>query len=208
MTRGPSLRRVRGAVLVHRRVLAALLAAVATVAVLRANAAPPSPRTPVLTATRDLRGGVVVRAQDVRRTPYDRALVPDGALTGPAAAVGRTTAGPLRAGEPLTDVRLVTSSLLATHPGLVAVPIRIGDPGAVSLLRVGDRVDLLATDPQSGSVATFLGRDVPVLAIPRVDQEAPGLTTGALVVVAVPDGSVARLARASVSAFLSVALTG
>jgi hypothetical protein len=90
----------------------------------------------------------------------------------------------------------------------VAVPVRIGDPGAVRLLRVGDHVDLLAADPQGDRPAEVLGRDVPVLAIPRSREESPGLTNGALVVVGLPDDTVRTVAQASVSSFLSVVLTG
>jgi Flp pilus assembly protein CpaB len=166
----------------------------------------------VLTAARDLGGGVVVRAEDLQRTAFDPDSVPAGVLPGAAAAVGRTTAGPVRAGEPLTDARLVTSSLLDGYPGLVAVPVRIGDAGAVRLLRVGDRVDVLAANPaaerRGGAPAAVVGRDVPVLAIPRAGDDTPGLTNGALVVLGLPDAAVRTVAQASVTSFLSVVLTG
>ena len=200
------LRRLRRSVLTHRRPLAALLAAVAVAAALEANAAPPPPRTLVLTAARDLPAGAVVRAGDLARTPFDPASVPSGVLPA-SAAVGRTTTGPVREGEAMTDVRLLTRSLLSGYPGLVAVPVRIGDPAAVRLLRVGDRVDLLAADPQAESAARVVGRDVPVLAIPRTGAESPGLTAGALVVVGLPDMTAQTVAQASVTSFLSVVLT-
>jgi Flp pilus assembly protein CpaB len=160
----------------------------------------------VLTAAHDLAAGVVVGAGDVRRAPYDPAGVPDGVLP-VAAAVGRTTTGPVRAGEPITDARLVEAGLLRGYPGLVAVPVRIGDPGAVRLLRVGDRVDLLAADPQGEQPAATLGEQVPVLAIPHSGAADPGLTTGALVVVGLPPADARHVADASVSAFLFVVLT-
>ena len=207
MVRLPSpLRRLRRSTLAHRRPLAAALAAVAVAAALQANAAPPPPRALVLTAARDLPAGAVVQPGDLASSPFDPASVPAGVL--PAAeAVGRTTTGPVREGEAITDARLLTRSLLTGYPGLVAVPVRIGDPGAVRLLRVGDRVDLVAADPQAGSAARVVGRDVPVLAIPRAGAESPGLTTGALVVVGVPDVTVQTVAQASVTSFLSVVLT-
>lgn len=201
------LRRLRRTVLARRRPIAALCAAVAVAAALQANAAPPPARTMVLTATHDLPAGVVVGAGDLRRTAYAPASVPTGVLAGAGAAVGRTTAGPVRAGEPITDARLVAASLLRGYPGLVAVPVRIGDPGAVRLLRVGDRVDLLAADPQGEAPARVVGDQVPVLAIPRAGEGSPGLTNGALVVVGLPLDAAGDLAQASVSAFLSVILT-
>jgi Flp pilus assembly protein CpaB len=202
-----SLRRLRRTVLARRRSLAAACAAVAVAAALQANAAPPEPRTMLVTAARDLPGGVVVRTGDLSRTAFAPQSVPDGAVAGTSVAVGRTTAGPLRSGEPITDARLVTSSLLDGYPGLVAVPVRIGDPGAVRLLRVGDRVDVLATDPQERSPATVVGRDVPVLALPAAEDDLPGMGTGALVVLALPQSSARVVAAASVSSFLSVVLT-
>jgi Flp pilus assembly protein CpaB len=200
-------RRVRRAVLARRRPLAAVCAAVAVVATLQANAAPPPPRVPVLTAARNLPAGAVLRADDLTRTPFDPASVPNGILRSAEDAVGRTTTTPVRAGEPLTDTRLLTASLLDGYPGLVAVPVRIGDPGAVRLLRVGDRVDLLAADPQGEQPARTVGRDVPVLAIPETGEESPGLTNGALVVLGLADGEAATVAQAAVASFLSVVLT-
>ena len=202
-----SLRRLRRGVLARRRLLASLCAAVAVAAGLQAASPPPPSRTSVLTAARDIGAGVVVSAADLRRTPYDPDTVPAGVLTEESTAVGRTTTGPVRTGEPMTDARLVTSSLLEGYPGLVAVPVRIGDAGAVRLLRVGDRVDLLAADPQSQGSARVVGRDVPVLAIPRESEQSPGLTNGALVVLGVPDTATRSVAQASVSAYLSVVIT-
>ena len=201
-----SLRRLRRGVLARRRLLASLCAAVAVAAGLQAASPPPPSRTSVLTAARDIGAGVVVSAADLRRTPYDPDTVPAGVLTA-STAVGRTTTGPVRTGEPMTDARLVTSSLLEGYPGLVAVPVRIGDAGSVRLLRVGDRVDLLAADPQSRGSARVVGRDVPVLAIPRESEQSPGLTNGALVVLGVPDTATRSVAQASVSAYLSVVIT-
>jgi Flp pilus assembly protein CpaB len=201
------LRRLRRAVLARRRSLAALCAAVAVAAGLQAASADPSPTTEVLTAAHDLAAGVVIGAGDLRRTPYDPDSVPSGVLATAAEAVGRTTTGPVRSGEAITDARLVTRSLLAGYPGLAAVPVRIGDPGAVRLLRVGDRVDLLAADPQGATAAVVLGRDVPVLAIPAETEESPGLTNGALVVLGVPTTDTRQVAQASVRSFLSVVLT-
>jgi Flp pilus assembly protein CpaB len=200
-------RRVRRAVLARRRPLAAVCAAVAVVATLQANAAPPPPRVQVLTAARDLPAGAVLRPDDLTHTPFDPASVPKGLLRNAEDAVGRTTTIPVRAGEPLTDARLLAAPLLDGYPGLVAVPVRIGDPGAVRLLRVGDRVDLLAADPQGDQPARTVGRDVPVLAIPRPGEESPGLTNGALVVLGLADGEAATVAQAAVASFLSVVLT-
>ncbi|MDX6302247.1 MAG: hypothetical protein QOF53_3461 [Nocardioidaceae bacterium] len=200
-------RRLRRTVLARRRLLAGLCAAVAVAVALQANAAPSPPRTMVLTAARDLAGGAVIHPGDLHRTAFSPDSVPTGTLPTATAALGRTTTGPIRAGEAITDTRLLTASLLKGYPGLVAVPVRIGDAGAVRLLRVGDRVDVLAADPQGDAAATVVGRDVPVLAIPSSADGTPGLSNGALVVLGFPDSSVRAVAQASVAAFLSVAVT-
>ena len=88
-------------------------------------------------------------------------------------------AAPLRQGEPVTDVRLVGPSLTEGYDGLVAVPVRLPDAGAVSLLQVGDQIDLVATDPEAATART-LAADVPVVALPsrRGPATAPGSPAG------------------------------
>jgi Flp pilus assembly protein CpaB len=215
MHRSPTRLRLLGrAVLARRRPLAAICAAVAVTAALRAQAAPAPARVEVVTAAHDVAAGVVLRTGDLTRSGYDPGRVPSGVLD-ERAAVGRTTASPLRAGEPVTDVRLVAPGLLTGYPGRVAVPVRIGDAGAVRLLRVGDRVELLAADPRGARRATVLARDAPVLAIPDVGpdvgadvgSDVGAGTAGALVVLALPDDTAAAAAQAGVTAFLSVVLT-
>lgn len=198
-------RRLRRAVLARRRLIAAVCAALAAALAVRANAAPPPATVTVPVAAHDIAAGVPVRPEDLTTRQFDPGTVPAG-LVAAAAAVGRTTVGPVRMGEPLTDVRLLTGSVLDGYPGMVAAPVRIGDPGVVELLRVGDRVDVLAADPQAGSAQVLL-TDAVVIAIPHPDDTAPTLTTGALVVLAVPEQSAARVAAAGVSSFLSVVLS-
>lgn len=195
-------RRARRAVLARRRLLAAACAALAVATALQANAAPAPPTRRVLVAARDIPAGVPVDAEDLTTGDFAPENVPDGAVR-PAEALGRTTVGPVRKGEPLTDVRLLQESLLDGYPGMVAAPVRIGDPGAVELLRVGDRVDVLAADPQAGD-AHVLVTDARVVAIPRPEETGPTLTSGALVVLAIPAQSAPSVAAAGVSAFLSV----
>jgi hypothetical protein len=95
--------------------------------------------------------------------------------------------------------------LLDGYPGRVAAPVRVGDPGAVGLLRIGDRVDVIAADPQGGSDAVVVAQAVPVLALPRAEDTA--LASGGLVVLAVGDETARTLAAASVSSYLSVVIT-
>lgn len=198
-------RRVRRAVLSRRRVLAAVTAAVAALVAVQAASPAAPPTRSVLTAAHDLPAGTALGPGDLALTPFTPASVPAGVVTDAAEVLGRTTAGPVRAGEVITDVRLVGGSLLARYPGRVAAPVRIGDPGAVALLRIGDLVDVIAADPQGHSAAVVVADDVPVVALPHTADTA--LASGGLVVLAVTNETAQALAAASVSAYLSVVVT-
>lgn len=201
-------RRTRRAVLARRRALAALLVAAAALAGLRAVAAPAPDTVDVLVAAHDLPAGEPLRTEDLTQVAWPTGTAP----AGPADAVGRVLAAPLRAGEPVTDVRLTGPDLASTTPGLAAVPIRLPDPGIAGLLRAGDRVDLLATDPADG-VTEEVAAQVLVLAVPGTGHDDAGgshggagsVPAGRLVVVAVPPGLVPTLVSASVTRLLSVA---
>ncbi|WP_243056503.1 SAF domain-containing protein [Nocardioides sp. SR21] len=199
------VRPVRRAVLARRRLLAAALTAVAVLAGLHATAAPAPPHVSVPVAARDLPAGTVLSAGDLTPVDFAPGSVPADLSFD---AAGRTLAAPLRAGEPVTDVRLVGPALTEGYPGLSAVPVRLPDAGMAGLLRVGDRIDLVAADPQGGG-ADVVASGVPVLAIPDVEPEvgASGLT-GRLVVVGAPPDEVAAIADASVRTFITIAFTG
>lgn len=106
-------------------------------------------------------------------------------------------------------------------PGeLVRAPVRIADAAAVRLLRPGDRVDVIAAEERSadGGAARVLARGARVARLPELPElpaqgEEPGagvgegsVTAGALVVLAVPRATAARLVGASPTARLAVAL--
>jgi Flp pilus assembly protein CpaB len=198
-------RRLRRAVLARRRPLAAVAAALAALVGLQSMAPPEAPAHRVLTVAHDVPGGTVVDRTDLTWTDFAPGTAPEGAVESVADAVGRTTTGPVRAGEAITDVRLVNGSLLDGYPGAVAAPVRIGDAGAVGLLRIGDRVDVIAADPQGAREAVVVASAVPVVALPRAGDTP--LASGGLVVLAVTDETARALATAAVSAYLSVVLT-
>lgn len=199
-------KRLGRAILRRRRLLAALTAAAAVAAGLQAASAPPPAKSLVLTAARDIAGGAVVGPADVTAVEFDPDSVPAGVLGSRAQVVGRTTATPVRSGEPITDVRLVSGSILAGYPGMVAAPIRIGDPGAVALLQIGDRVDVLAADPDGAGDARVVAEDVSVISIPRQSEVGSSMVSGGLVVVAIPDTTANALATAGISSYLSITI--
>jgi Flp pilus assembly protein CpaB len=203
----PFHRRLRRRVLARRRLLAALAAATAVAGGLQAVAAPPPPTRSVLTAARDLPGGSVLAPSDLRRVAFAPDSVPAGVVGRAAEVVGRTTAAPLRAGEPVTDVSLVSGAMLEGHPGTVAAPVRIGDPEAVRLLRVGDRVDVLAADPRGEQETVVVAEGAPVVALPAGEEAVAGGPGGGLMVLAVPEATGRALAGAGVTHYLSVVIT-
>ncbi len=193
-------RAVRRVVLARRRPLAALLAAAAVVAGVHELRPPPPAVEAVLTAARDLPAGATLGRDDLATVDYAAGTAPVGLADD---AVGRVLAAPVRAGEPLTDVRLVGAPLAAAYPGSVTVPVRLPDAGMAALLRVGDRIDLVAADPQ-GSVARVVATDLAVVALPEPDDEATssGLP-GRLVLLAAPEAVREELAQAAVTGFLT-----
>lgn len=195
--------------LARRRAAAALLAGLAVLTAIRAAQGPPEPTVPVVVAAADLPGGVTVTAADLDTVDFPASTVPEGVTRSPTDVVGRVVAAPLRRGEPLTDVRLVAAGLLEGYPGRVAVPIRVADVGSVGLLRVGDRVDVVATPPDGGP-ATVVAAAAPVAALPReAEGTGPVLPgSGGLVVLAVSRDDALELTAATHSMLLGVIVAG
>jgi pilus assembly protein CpaB len=186
----------------HRVLLAAGLTAGAVASGLAA-VAPAGPETaPVLVAARDLPAGTALAPADVVVTAVPRDLVPSGALS--EGATGQVLAGPVRRGEPLTDVRVLGAALLP--PGSsVAVPVRVAEPATAALVAAGDRVDVLSAAAEGGAAARLVASGLSVLAVPALDD---AVGEGALLVLAASRETAARLAAAAVTGRLSVAVHG
>jgi Flp pilus assembly protein CpaB len=188
---------------------------------------PPSVATrPVLVAAQDLAAGHVVTDGDVRQVDWPADLSPppaDPATSG--GFTGRTLASPVRAGEPVTDARLLGPGVLTGQPaGTLAVPVRLADATAAGLVAVGDRVDVIAGEsPEAADFAApsktdVVASDVLVLAVPgHGDDEAAGgigaltgradeTADGGLLVVATDRGTAVRLAGAQAGRVLTVAI--
>lgn len=157
-------------------------------------------------ASHDLPGGDVLAGEDLTRTRVPPDAAPRAAL-GRADAIGRTLAAPLSRGEVLTAVRLVGRGLLAGYPGRTAVPLRVTDADVVPMLRVGDRVTVVAADPDGRQAPETLVESAPVVAIPRARTASSSAQPGRLVVVAVPSWSAIEVAAASAAEYLSVIWT-
>ena len=197
--------RLRRRVLLHRRGLAALCAGLAVLVAVGATSPPDAPTVRAWVAAEDLPGGSVLRAGSLVARDLPPEALPGQAVTDPRQVVGRVLAAPVARGETLTRLRVVQGRLLRGYPGRTAVPLRVGDAAAVSLLRVGDRVSFVVADPDGRTEPELLVEDVPVVALPtpapRGSADATG-ATGGLVVVAVPDVAAVRVAARAATAVL------
>lgn len=157
---------------------------------------------PVLVAAHDLPAGVRVTDADLATVDFRVGSEPDGLVEDP---VGGTLATSVRRGEPVTDVRLLGPALADGHPGMVATPVRLPDAAMASLLRVGERVDVLAADPQGGPTRTLADAAL-VLALPApVDDAVADALPGRLVLLGLSADEVSGVAGASVTHYLTVA---
>jgi Flp pilus assembly protein CpaB len=198
--------RLRRRVLLRRRLLAAVAAGIAVFVAVSGAASPPPPTVPVWTAARDLAAGTTLTADDLLQAGFSQGSVPAHALRSPRAVLGRTLAGPVGRGQPLSVLDVVRPGMAGHYPGRVAVPVRITDPAVVGMLRVGDRVSLVAADPADpGAGSMTLATDAAVAALPAAaaGDSAAGLP-GRLVVVAVPPDEADAVATASASFFVTV----
>jgi len=199
-----------------RRLLAlALLAAAGVVAMHPAPSAAPARASlgrVVLVAAHDMAAGRAVRRADLKTERLPALEIPAGAMSADDASsravAGRVLGAPMRRGEVLTDVRLIGPALAAAAGGhgAVAVPVRVTDADVVSLLRPGDRIDVLAGPaPDTGAaVSTPLAIDVPVIAVPPHPDES--VTDGAIVVIAAPIAVARLVATASTGRPIMVSL--
>jgi pilus assembly protein CpaB len=194
----------------HRRKLAVLAAMGATAAGISAATPPSPPTVEVVVADRQLSGGRQLTDSDLTLRNLPASAVPRDAITDPAAVVGRTLVAPLTRGSVLTEL-----SILGDRPtvadGSVIAPVRISDATVISLLRVGDRVDIVAADPESGKHARVIAQGVRVVTIPRSISGGGGLDPGgtdpqSLVLVEVSSDQAIDLAEAAAGSQLSLLL--
>lgn len=191
--------------LLARRVLAAALAVAAVVVALLPAAG--DERVPVLVAARDLAPGTALGPADVVVAAWPPALAPAGALTAPAAVVGRLLAGPVAAGEPIGELRLVGSALAVVTggPGASAVPLRPADPAVAALLSPGSRVDVVAGGPDGARVLAARAGVVVVLP-PAAGAAGARADPGPLVLVALPEAEATAVAAATLAGEVTVTL--
>lgn len=175
-------------------------------------ATPPAPQTVgVVVAARQLTGGQRVTAGDLTTRQLPRPAIPDDAVPDPSAVLGRTLVAPLSRGSVLTTLSVIGDHPTVTHGNVIA-PVRISDAAVIGLLRVGDRVDIVAADPESGGGAHLIAEQVRVVTIPRSSDSGSSLAPYSgdpqtLVLVEVSTDQATALADAAAGSQLSILLT-
>lgn len=193
----------------HRRKLAVLAAMSAAALGITVATPDPPPSQTVVVAVHRLTGGQQLSAADLTTRAVPEDVVPVDAVTDPTRLIGRTLVAPLTEGSVLTSV-----SVLGGRPesaaGLVITPLRISDAAVIGLLRVGDRVDVVASDPESGAAARVIAEQVRVVTIPR-SQPSGGLDStdrdaASLLLVEVDRAQATSLADAAAGSQISLLL--
>ena len=193
---------VRRAIRRHRRLLAALAAAIAVYAGL-VSVRGDGEGVPVLTAVRAIPAGTALAASDVAIARWPPNIVPEGTLVDPADAVGRTTVATLPAGDIVARSDLLGGGPLVDD-GFVALPVRFGSGAPLDLLHVGDRIDLIGMG-RDGQTATVLVSQARVVALPEDDGSLLS-GSGGVVLVEVTPSQAATVASAASAGALNFAL--
>ncbi|TSD99704.1 flagellar biosynthesis protein FlgA [Skermania sp. ID1734] len=187
-----------------RKIAAGALAALGVVLMLRDD--PDRAIARVVVAARDLQPGRVLTADDLTLAEHARNALPDGALTSTADVVGHTVAGPARAGETLTDVRILGPRLAVAATGRDdgrLVPVQLAEAAVTELLRSGDRVDVLSA-PHSADAAgqaRVIAADAVVVLVSAPDSAR---SKEKVVLLAMPTAAAEKVAAASLTDALTV----
>ena len=187
-------------VFTHRRLLAAVCCGLAVLLTIAALDDGSSTRRAVVVSG-DLDAGTVLTAEHLatRDLPID--VAPAGVLTSTREAVGRALAGPVRAGEVVTDRRLVDARDLSgfdvEDPALATV--RVTDRAVLGALHVGSRVDVVAVDPHGEAAPSVIARSVVVASLPATQDDE-----GDAVGLVAPNEVAATLAAAGLGAGLTL----
>lgn len=162
--------------LTHRRIIVPVLAGIAVWSAIAAITHKPASDL-IAVAARDLPSGSSIEDSDIEMTSLPRSSVPLGMLSRKELR-DRVVAGPMRKGEPFTDHRAINPHRLDSGEQLALIDVPVN---SARLLRVGDRVDLVALDTHDGKQNTTLATAAPIALL-----EIPSNDTTASVGVALP----------------------
>jgi Flp pilus assembly protein CpaB len=193
--------------LLLRRACAVVLLVVALVATLTAG------RTEELrsavVAARDVSPGHRLTADDLTIRDVAPDTLPAGAMTQVSDLTDKTVTGPVRSGEIITDVRVLSSRLpmeLLQRADARLVPVKLADTAVIDLLREGDVVDVLSIDDSSEDQPSAT-RVLANSAVVALVSQPTGSRTGAdtrLAILALPEHDAHVVAAATLTAPITV----
>ena len=121
----------------------------------------------VVVASSDLRWGTVLATDMLKLTPFLRQSLPEGHFTNTTQVAGRTLINPVKMNEPIFDSRLAPTGSQGGGVAAVITPkkramaVKVDKVIGVSgFIHPGNRVDVLVTLPQSGTVTTPITKTV------------------------------------------------
>lgn len=174
----------------------------------------PQETVTVLQVTAAVPAGEELAAGVVEPLEVDRESVAEDAVTELEDLADRRSAVPLAPGAVVAESHLVGSGLLQGQPaGTVAVPVRAGDSGLVSMLRPGQRVDVVSSGDGAGrdADAETLAESAVVLWTPTGEDDswlASSAEAGDVVIVAVDAQTAEDIAGAAHRGRLHLSLVG
>lgn len=162
----------------------------------------------VWVVTRALDAGEVIDPNAVRRARRPRGVVPEGALDGVSSPVGEATRVALAPGEVVLVARLAGRGAhgiaAMVRPGYRAVAVPNDD--RMPAVRVGDRVDVLATFDVGDDLGGAAGTAAPSFPVAR-NAEVLAVTARALT-LAVDADDAPRIAFALAKGAVAISLRG
>lgn len=167
----------------HRRLLAGMAAALSIGTLGLALQPPEEPTRPVVVAAADLPAGRSLAAGDLVVARVSARVLPVGAFTEIGDLVGEVLVAPLIRGEALGAHRLLAPPDWSLPTDTMPQPVRFTDAAAASLLRAGQRIDVLAAsdpglDNPGFAAAELIAADVLVLAAIEPDTGEGLLSSG------------------------------
>ncbi|MCB1263123.1 MAG: flagella basal body P-ring formation protein FlgA [Mycobacterium sp.] len=180
-----------------RRIAAGVLVLLAAGVALRPDAT--DAKRDVVVAVRDLSPGTPLTADDVTLESRPASTLPDGAQTALDPILGATLAGPARAGEVLTDARVLGPRLagLSAGPDARVVPLRLADSAVLDIIRGGDVVDVLGATPADREARPQVVARNAVVVLVSPASTALGAGDDRVVLVALPAPAATALAAAT-----------
>ena len=169
-----------------RRVAAGGLVLLAGLATLRSN--PEGEHAAVAVASHDLRPGVTLTTSDIQIEKRLATTLPDGSQDDLKAIIGATLASPVRRGEVLTDVRLLSSRLAhsAAGPDSRIVPLHLADGALIDMVRPGDVVDVLTASTAHPELAPKVAATGAIVILVSAKQQIQASDNDRVVLVALP----------------------